>query len=308
MTASNSIRTEKGEIPLQGNNRNPMKKESIRGDNEYNLRVDDARKVLAMEYGTAPMRANEIVMNMQGWNKVLAFREAFSEGLVLKWRHLVQLGTYSKKSKKSWVAIGQVERNEDVLTICMGARMQDLEDLVIGLLDGVFRSFCPKEQHVLREAYRPIHHDNHMSRKDGDMKLECEDVDDYIRLFARCGVEPRYWILFCEAFLWCMRTHVPYAKDDDVEDLEKGRDGAYSKAVRNVAVNAIDGYAAMRSQLEKDVFSIGVTRFWARQWDNQTRLSFGEQFYKSLIVHNPQLMDYFAKTDMDSLAVHFWPS
>lgn len=104
--------------------------------------------------------------------------------------------------------------------------------------------------------------------------------------------------------MWTMKTHVPYAQDDDNEDLEKGRDGAYAKTIRNVALKAIEGYVGLRSQLEKDVFKIGVTRFWSRL-DQSARLGFGESFYQSLLGQNPQLLDFFSKTDMDSLAIHF---
>ncbi|CAB9504775.1 Nitric oxide synthase [Seminavis robusta] len=273
-------------------------------DDDYSTMVDDARAVLAIEYGTAPMSPSEIVLVMQGWNKVLAFTTMFSEALSLKWRHMVHPDTYSKKPKKMWRAIGKVERNEDLLALCMGPRLQDLEELLIGFLDGVFRSFCPKEQRVSREAYRPIQDDVTLIRKEGEMTLECESVEDYTRLFARCGVEPHYWIFFCEAFLWCMKTHVPYGQDDDAEDLENGRDSAYAKAIRITAMKAIDGYVGLRSQMEKDIFQKGVTRFWARL-DQPTRLGFGEQFYRTLLAQNPQMLDFFSKTDMDSLAIHF---
>jgi nitric oxide synthase oxygenase domain/subunit/hemoglobin-like flavoprotein len=273
-------------------------------DTDYKESVNRARAGLATEYGVAPLRPTEIVMAMQGWNKVLAFKTAFSEALVLKWRHLVHPDAFSNNPKKIWRAMGQVERNEDLLAICLGPRLKDLEDLLMGFLDGVFRSFCPKEQRVLREAYRPIQDDVTLDRKEGEMTLECETLDDYTRLFARCGVKPHYWIMFCRAFLWCMKTHVPYAQDDDEEDLDKGPDSAYAQVVRIVATKAIDGYVNLKSQLEKDVFKTGVTRFWARL-DKSTRLSFGEKFYRSLLERNPQLMDFFAKTDMDSLAMHF---
>jgi sulfite reductase alpha subunit-like flavoprotein/nitric oxide synthase oxygenase domain/subunit/hemoglobin-like flavoprotein len=273
-------------------------------DVDYTESVNKARAALAKQYGTAPLGPTEIVLAMQGWNKVLAFRTAFSEALVLKWRHLVHPDAYSSNPKQVLRAMGQVERNEDPLAICLGPRLLDLEDLLVGLLDGVFRSFCPKEQRVAREAYRPIQHDVTLDRKEGEMTLECETLDEYTRLFARCGVKPHYWICFCHAFLWCMKTHVPYAQEDDEDDLEKGPDSAYAKAVRDVAILAIDGYVGLKSLLEKSIFKTGVPRFWARM-DMSTRLGFGEHFYKSLLESNPQLLDYFAKTDMDSLSMHF---
>jgi hypothetical protein len=273
-------------------------------DDDYKSCVDDARAVLAMEYGTAPMSQRDKVMVMQGWNKVLAFRTSFSEALLLKWRHSCSPESYSTKESKSWRAMAKVERNEDILARCLGPRLQDAEELIIGFLDGVFRSFCPRDQRVAREAYRPVADDVCLIRKEGEMTLECESIEDYTRLFARCGVEPHYWVFFCEAFLWAMKTHVPYAQEDDHEDLEKGRESAYSKAIRIVALKAIDGYIGLRQQLEKDIFRIGVKRFWDRL-DSSTRLGFGEVFYRSLLQKNEQLLDFFSKTDMDALAIHF---
>ena len=271
---------------------------------DYKVWVGDAKRLLAVKYGAAPMRPSDVVMVMQGWNKVLAFKTAFSEALLLKWRYLVHLDANSKKRSNCWKAMGKVERNQDILAAALGPRLDDAEELIMGLLDGVFRSFCPHSQKVQREAYRATQDDVTLQRKEGEMTLECECTDDYIHLFARCGIEPHYWINFCEAFMWCMESHVPYAQDDDAEDLEKGFESAYGKVIRIVAIRAIDGYVALRSKLEKDIFQTGVTRFWARL-DHTTKLGFGETFYRTLLEKNSQLLDFFSRTDMDSLAVHF---
>ena len=267
--------------------------------------VNDAQVMIVLSYGDAPLQPKESVMVMQGWNKILASKTSFSEALLMKWRLLVSPDSMSKKSHKRWRAMSNVERNKDLLSFCLGPRLQDAEELLIGLLDGVFRSYCPNQQKVHREAYRPVREDVIVSRKDGDMTLECESVEDYTRLFARCGVEPYYWVFFCEAFLWCLKTHTPCFRDEDKEELEKGKNCAYAKAVRDVALRAIDGIVRMHHQLEKDIFAVGVTRFWARQSDAVRNGGFGQIFYKSLFEQHPQLLNYFAKTDMDSLAIHF---
>lgn len=279
--------------------------EGANSDEDYRMMVTDAKRLLAVKYGAAPMTPSDVVMAMQGWNKVLAFKTAFSEALLLKWRYLVHPDSQSPESSKRWTAIGKVERNQDMLASCLGPRLEDAEALIMGLLDGVFRSFCPHSQTVLREAYRATQDDVTIHRKEGEnMTLECETTDDYTRLFARCGIEPHCWICFCEAFLWCMESHMPYAQDDDKEDLEKGFESAYRKAIRIAANRAIDGYVTLRSSLEQDIFQIGVPRFWARL-DHATKAGFGEVFYKTLLSQNQQLLDFFSRTDMDSLAIHF---
>jgi nitric oxide synthase oxygenase domain/subunit/sulfite reductase alpha subunit-like flavoprotein/hemoglobin-like flavoprotein len=251
----------------------------------------------------APLTNPDKVMAMQGWNKVLAFKTAFSESLWIYWRILVATDTTLDTAKQ---AVQCVERNEDPLAQCMLDRGTEAEDLLMGLIDGAIRTLCPMHQIVQRESYRPIQEDLHLQRsKDDILMLECETVDDYLKLFARCGVEPNHWVLFCEAFIWCLQTHTPYAKDDDKEDIERGLDGAMARAIAQlVALPAIKAYKEMTDIAENPLYKEAVPRLWARLTPDD-RLDFGERFYRKLLTDHPILLDYFSKTDMDSLAVHF---
>ena len=103
-----------------------------------------------------------------------------------------------KKKQTRTSRFGLLETNQDPLGIAMGARTADAEELIVGLLDGAIRAMCPHTQRVAREAYRPVQDDVHLDRsRTASLHLECETVSDYLKLFARCGVQPEAWTLFC---------------------------------------------------------------------------------------------------------------
>ena len=278
---------------------------------EYLAQVDGAKEALARY--TLPLSKADKVVVMQGWNKVLAFRTAFSEALLNHWRLLVAERyahhatdrDHRGKSTRIPSAIALIEANEDPIAVALGVRLPQAENLLVELLDGAVRSLCPHTQIVQREAYRPISDDIYLQiHKDGDLTTECETVDDYLHLLARCGVHPLYWVDFCESFAWALGTHTPYAQDDDHEDLDRGTDSAYRKAVAQlVALPGIAAYGNLKSLAHNELYKFHVKRFWRRH-DETARLGVGETFYRTLLTKYPQLMDYFARTDMDVLAAH----
>jgi nitric oxide synthase oxygenase domain/subunit/hemoglobin-like flavoprotein len=251
-----------------------------------------------------PLSPADKVMVMQGWNKVLAFKTAFSEALWIYWRILVASKTGSSGAADN--AVRCVELNKDPLVLCMMDRSSEAEDMLMGLLDGAFRSMCPAHQTVQREAYRAIQDDVHLKRSRGDaISLECETPEDYLKLFARCGVLPDHWVHFCEAFVWAVQTHTPYAQDDDKSDLERGGDSACIRAVAQlVALPAIKAYMNLKSLGENPLYQVAAPLFWSKLTPDD-RFSFGEGFYRTLLTKHPNLLDYFSKTDMDSLVIHF---
>jgi nitric oxide synthase oxygenase domain/subunit/hemoglobin-like flavoprotein len=243
-------------------------------------------------------------MVMQGWNKVLAFKTAFSEALWLYWRILVASKTDSKDAAEE--AVQLVERHEDPLFQCMMERSSEAEDVLIGLVDGAIRGMCPASQTVQREAYRAIQDDVHLKRGRGDvLTLECETSEDYLKLFARCGVLPDHWVHFCGAFVWAVQTHTPYAREDDKVELERGTDSAFMRAIaQQVALPAINAYKDLKSLAENPLYKVAVPHFWSKL-NQDDRMVFGEGFYRTLLTKHPNLLDYFSKTDMDSLVFHF---
>ena len=272
------------------------------GGDHYKDLVSKAR--WRLRNNEMPLSQAGVVMAMQGWNKVLAFKTAFSEALLIRWRLLIAQSLAADERYAGRHLMGILEAHEDPLASCLGVRIRDTEELLMRLLDSGFRSLCPGLQTVQREAYRPMEDDKVIEQVKGEIgSLECNTTRDVMKLFARRGVLPDYWVRFVDAFLWCMKTHVPYAREDDEEELEKA-DNSYAKAVtQTVAVPCIEAYAGLQDFLRTDLFVIGVKRFWNRVPDHE-RAGFGEVFYESLLEKNPDLMDYFSRSDLDSLAVH----
>jgi hypothetical protein len=140
----------------------------------------------------------------------------------------------------------------------MGVRIHDLEELIMRLLDaGVRSSLCPHSQTVQREAYRPIEDHHLVEQARGKIgPLESITIDDIFRLFARRGVHPNYWYYFVHAFIWCMKTHVPYAQDDDHEEFEKLDNNPFARAItQTVVLPAIECFTKLMGFLRTDLFT-----------------------------------------------------
>jgi hypothetical protein len=267
----------------------------------------DAAMQTLKAYNDLPLSRPDICMAMQTWNKSLAFATSFSEALFLHWRLLVAAEGVTAISNKE--AYRQVETNKDPLAKLLGERIHEAEALIMGLLDTAIRSYCPHEQTVLREAYRPmfdnIHMERHTNTDPGEIfHNECETVADYLKLFARLGVPPDAWVKFVRACSWAFSTHVPYAMEDDMADIECGVESAILRAVtQKVAIPAIETWKELSELSNDPIVSIVLPRFWDR-FDKDERNKLGESIYRTLFTEHPFITDYFAKTDMDSLAVH----
>lgn len=256
-------------------------------------------------YESQPLSDAEKALVMQGWNKVLAFRTAFSEALLIYWRILCCNEDDALEDQASSASLfGSVEKNEDPIYRCLKDRMPDAEELLMGLVDGAIRSLCPHRQTVQREAYRPIMDETLIQRSRNEFSLECQTLDDHLSLFARLGVPPNCWVLFIQAFLWTMKTHTPYAQDDDHESLDLGHfQSAFARSIAlTVSIPAVMAYRDLVT-LHKAPVVKQIQTIWGRLSEDGM-VDFGEAFYRNLLSDYPELLDFFAKTDMDSLAVH----
>jgi hypothetical protein len=247
-------------------------------------------------YRNKPLTNADIVLVMQGWNKALAFKTAFSEALLIYWRILCCETTRedSGDGQKSESAMNLVEKNKDPIYKCLKERIADTEELLMGLLDGAIRSMCPAHQIVQREAYRPII-DNVIAQRAqrAHFSLECETVQDYLGLFARCGITPQHWLCFINAVIWTMKTHAPYAQENDIDDLEQGPVScAFGRAIAlKVAIPAVETYGELVSLYKAPVVN-HVQTIWNR-FSETDRADFGEAFYRKLLSDHPELLDYF---------------
>lgn len=272
--------------------------------------AEDALSSLRI-YNSVPLDRSDVCMAMQTWNKVLAFRSSFSEALVLQWRLL--LAAAANNNNDGTKAYRQVEKNQDLLARLLGERLREAETLVMGLLDAAIRSYCPRDQTVLREAYRPICDDILIERVRNDdpgeiFHTECETVADTTKLFARLGIPPHAWVAFTRACAWALATHVPYAQDDDRADITAGVESAILRAiVQKAAIPCIQAWQGLADLANDPSVSIILPRFWEK-FDKKQRDKMGEAIYRNLFTEHPSLTDYFAKTDMDFLSIHLMKS
>mmetsp|Transcript_1755 Transcript_1755/g.3894 ORF Transcript_1755/g.3894 Transcript_1755/m.3894 type:complete len:1532 (+) Transcript_1755:163-4758(+) len=289
------------------------KRSSLR-DDERNRAVEEVQTAMQdlRPYQMKPLTKQDKVLVMQGWNKALAFSTAFSEALLIYWRLICcptietsdESGGPSSESKHAKDPMSLVEKNQDPLFYCLQDRMGDAETLLMGVLDGAIRSLCPANQVVQREAYRPMQEDAIVERTKGEFSLECQSLDDHFALFARLGVKPYYWVRFVIAVHWTMSTHAPYAQEDDLENLELGAiNSALGRVVAlTVAIPAIQTYKGLVTLYQAPIVH-KIQDIWNR-FSEVGRADFGEIFYRKLLTEHPQLLDFFSKTDMDTLAIH----
>jgi nitric oxide synthase oxygenase domain/subunit/hemoglobin-like flavoprotein len=282
-------------------------------DEERIHSIQEAKQAMRdlQPYQIKQLTKQDKVLVMQGWNKALAFSSAFSEALLVYWRIICCAEvTQNDESCGNRVysypvdPMTLVENNEDPIYFCLRDRMEDAETLLMGLLDGAIRSLCPAHQVVQREAYRPMQDNALIERANGELSLECQTLEDHLGLFARLGIKPEYWCRFIIAVHWTMTTHAPYAQDDDLENLEQG-------AVQSALGRVVALYVAIPAiQTHKELATLYQTPAVHQMQDVWNRFSevgradFGEIFYRRLLNGHPQLLDFFAKTDMDSLALH----
>ena len=279
--------------------------------------VTESRNML-QQYETSPLTQSDIVLVMQGWNKALAFSPMFLEALWMQWRLLCAKARQPETSNSRYFPFRMVESNQDILAVLFKDRISDAEQLLLGLLDGAIRGLCPHTQTVARESYHPVSDAiqlQHAADPNSILHLECTTTVDYLQLFARLGVPPNAWVHFVGALAWAWDSHIPYAQDDDADDLELGSQSAVLRAItQQIAVPAILAWkelhdfgrmvevkAAPKSSPSP---SPNLARAFWKRLEESDRMAIGERIYRKLFQDHPDLLDYFSNTDMDSLAVH----
>jgi hemoglobin-like flavoprotein len=274
--------------------------------------AQDALSRLQKTYGTAELEKSDVAFLMDGWNKILGWETMWKEACWFRWRILAAREELLRKPAKDGSpamsraeaarrARHLVEENKDPIARVFGTRAHDGKNLIFALFDEQVRSLCPHKQTVQREAYRPVSDDRGAAF---GLTLECNTSKEIFRLFSTLGVHPNHYLTLCEAFLFAMESHSPYAKEDDEEDLEMARDkSAYARFVaQHVAKPGIKDTMAVRETFATPLYVISLPGFW--NWVKSENDSFGESFYTNLLDSFPILLDYFARADMDTLAGH----
>ena len=271
------------------------------------------------------------VVVMEGWNKALAFRSMFSEAIIGRWRMIAAMSELRKvedvsdtspknifsairgslvsgeSSANSRQALYAVEKNTDPLARCLGLRIRNLESLVVGMIDMAVRELCPHAQVVLREAYTAAE-----GSADEDVEIsepfihedECKSLDEYCLMFARYGMKPQYWVDFCEAFVWTMKTHNPYAnQEQDIDDFDKPNNkSALGNFISGmIAVPVIEASLHYDNYLQQSIFSQLQTVYSYFQED-LAKESLNHDFSK-IFKQRPDLADHFSQNGVQKIYV-----
>lgn len=311
-------------------------------DEKLSALVESSLETLESEYGISRglTSKTDAVLVMEGWNKILAFQTEFSEAIFGRWRILVALEQLLEENREDGDGAGasggqqqqqqhqtltveslhnracdQVEVGTDPLAKILGTRVVHGRQLLVAMLDTCVRTLCPHTQTVQREAYRPVSEVLKLSPSGfwGMKRFKPDDEgtpEEYFRIYARCGVLPTHWVAFCKAFLWACQTHSPYAEEPDLEDLEKPpMESAMAAFVSGVvAKGAIEGIQKLHQMFRTPVFQVALPRFWDRVTSNEKTKAvtfLGETFYRQLLTNHEEVLEFFKRTDMDTLALHF---
>ena len=275
----------------------------------------------------------DAVVVMEGWNKALAFRSMFSEAIVLRWRMIVAMSNLEmneddecmnssvfimpetlniESSSLVLPALHAIEENTDPIARCLGLRIHNIESLVLGMLDMSVRELCPHTQIVSREAYTPL-----LGSADEDAKIsepfiheeDCKSLDEYCFLFARYGLKPEYWVDFCKAFVWAMKTHNPYAnQQQDIDAFEKPNNksefGTFVAGM--IAVPAIEAGLNYYMYLQQSRFS--RLRSFHLSFGFREKLAksqFHQDFILKIFKQHPELKDHLSENSTELIKDDF---
>lgn len=216
-----------------------------------------------------PLTAPEQVLVKDGWNKFLAYQDMLIELFFERLLH-------------------------EEPDLC--GRFGDAIDLVPGyfanLFDGSVRQLMPHTERVLRESYRGIY-----PTPPGGPK----PVADYATLLADLGMRPNHWTTARRVWTWVL-SHIPHLEEYDRENLNKGSESAmyrfFTLHVLPPATAAIQAY--------DQALTPAMIRAMRHTGDVLTTdaLTAGIDFYRLLFQTYPEVVPYFGRTDVDSLATH----
>jgi hypothetical protein len=234
---------------------------------------------------------------MDGWNKIFGWETMWKEACWFRWRILIARDELQQHQQQSPAQAARqarhlLEENQDRIGKIFGSRVWDGKNMLLAMFDERVRALCPHTQVVQREAYRPVQDERGAAF---GLTLECTRAAKIVRLFSTMGVEPRHYEILCDM------------QEEDVQDLMKKspKDSAFCRFVANfVAEPGIKDAVTFRQELSAPLYTEIMPDFWKCAKQEDEGGSFGELFYETLLSTYPELLDYFAKADMDSLGLH----
>lgn len=264
----------------------------------------------------------DAVLISQSWNKILAFRSMFAEAVVSRWRVLIAakeiqesilemqkrdrtspsssikfpcvqdskspIDDLTRRNAIEFHILYMIEKNQDPLAKCLDKRIASLEALIVASLDAAVQSLCP-HQLIQREGHRPLNGSADVDPLISSVflhKNECLTFEQFCTSFARLGLEPHFWVLFCNAFVWAMDVQNPYITDEEKDDLRKpSAESAHCRFVAGMFVLPIIEATLRRThQLRRSCLEEIETRCSTEQKDT---------FHKTLVLVSESLSQCF---------------
>ncbi len=175
-------------------------------------------------------------------------------------------------------------------------RFGDAVDLVPAYFAEMFdvsvRALKPQTEQTLRESYRGIY-----PAPLGGYKT----VPEYAGLLADLGMRPNHWLTARRVWVWVL-SQIPYLEEYDRENLDKGIHSAtyrfFTLSILAPAVDAANQYTeALTPEMIREMRRCGEIMA-------SDALAAGIDFYRILFQQHPDVLPYFGRTDVDSLASH----
>lgn len=216
-----------------------------------------------------PLTAPEQVLVKDGWNKFLAYQDMLIELFFERLLH---------------------EEPE------LSDRFGDAIDLVPGYFAGLFdagvRQLMPHTERTLRESYRGIY----PAPPEGPKTLA-----GYATLLADLGMRPAHWLTACRVWTWAL-SHIPHLEEYDRENLSKG---TLSAAYRFFTLHVLPPALVAINEYD-DALTPAMIHEMRRTGDllADDALAAGIDFYRTLFQTYPEVVPYFGRTDVDTLAMH----
>ena len=220
-----------------------------------------------------PLTKPEQVIVKDSWNKLLAFQDLLIQMFVERLLH-----------------------EEPDLPDRFGDSIDLVPTYFAALFDVTVRQINPRTERVLRESYGGIY----PAPPEG-----YKTTKEYAALLADLGMRPKHWLTARRVWAW-MLPHIPYLEEYDRENLAKGVHSAlyrfFSRHILPPALLAIREY--------DEALSPDMIRQMRRTGESlvANARATGIDFYRLLFQTYPEVLPYFGRTDVDSLAGHLMQS
>ncbi len=221
----------------------------------------------------APLTAPELVLVKDIWNKFLAYQDMLIELFFERLLH-----------------------EEPGLRDRFGDAIDEMPGYFAELFDDSVRQLIPHTERILRESYRGIYPEHATTKR---------TVNESVSLLADLGMRPNHWLTARRVWTWTL-LQVPHLEEYDRENLALGTLSApyrfFSQCILPPALRAINDY--------DEALTPAMIRAMRHDGDLLAAkpLAIGVDFYRALFETHPDILPFFARTDIDTLAQHLMQS